>query len=306
MKHFIIVCIITGVFLTGCLSQDQPSMTEAPTQVPSLTVPSPIPESSLALNEPGDYEIEVQSAGVQRSFLAHLPKDYQPGRTYPLVIALHGRGGTVRDMVLMTSFSLKADMEGFIVVYPQAIWNDKTWMIVSGDEGSLEDMAFLWDVIRYAIDNLGADADRIYAVGFSNGGGMAHRLGCALAEKLTGIATVSGSYPAHQNCHPTAPLPVIAFHGTADTFVPYEGDSIQPPIRDWAAAWAQRNSCQSESQVFLEEGVLRGERWGECDADSAVVLYTITGGEHYWPGGVGQGGINATDLIWSFFLHQEK
>lgn len=306
MKHFVIICIVACIFIAGCITQEQPALLETPFKTPTLITPSKTPEPSLVFEERGDYEVKIQSAGVQRMFMAHLPDGYQPGSTYPLVIALHGRGGTANDMTLMTSFSLKADQEGFIVIYPQAIWNDLTWMIISGDEGSLEDMAFLWDVINYAIENLSADAQRVYAVGFSNGGGMAHRLGCALAEKLAGIATVSGSYPVHQNCHPTASLPVLAFHGTADTFVPYDGDSIQPSILEWAEAWAERNGCQSGQQVIFEESVLRGDSWDECDADAAVVLYTIEGGELFWPGGVGQGGINATDMIWEFFQAHEK
>jgi len=38
-----------------------------------------------------------------------------------------------------------------------------------------------------------------------------------------------------------------------------------------------------------------------CECDDDVVLYSIEGGERYWPGGVGQGGINAKDLISAFF-----
>jgi len=306
MKYSIVVFIVASMFIVGCQPQEHFAPSETLVQTPTSSAPSATPESSLDFDESGDYEIVIQSAGVQRKFLAHLPQEFQPDSTYPLVIALHGRGGTANDMALMTSFSLKSDQEGFIVIYPQALWNDQTWMIISGNDGSLEDLAFLWDVVSYAVENLGVDAERVYAVGFSNGGGMVHRLGCALAEKLAGIAAVSGSYPVYENCHPTAPLSVIAFHGTADTFVPYEGDSIQPSIHEWAGSWAEHNRCKSEKQEFLEEAVLRGERWDECAGNSSVVLYTIENGQHYWPGGVGQGGINATDLIWEFFQAHEK
>ena len=292
--------------MTGCQPQKQLKLIATSIATPTSAVPSITPETDLVFDKPGDYDVEIQSAGVQRYIFAHLPVGYKPSEIYPLVIALHGRGGTAPDMALMSSFSIKADQEGFIVVYPQAIWNDRTWTVISGDDGSLEDLAFLWDVIGFAVENLGADRDRVYVVGFSNGGGMAHRLGCALAEKLAGIATISGSYPVHENCHPTAPLPVIAFHGTADIFVPYEGDLIQPHILEWAAAWANNNGCHPEQQMISELGKLREENWAECDDEVSVVLYTIEGGEHFWPGGVGQGGINATDLIWEFFQAHAK
>ena len=160
-------------------------------------------------------------------------------------------------------------------------------------------------------DGLGADAQRVYVVGFSNGGGMAHRMGCALAGKIAGIAAVSGSYPAHEICAPAAPLPVIAFHGTTDYFVPYEGDSIQPSIPEWAQAWAGRNNCQSEPVAIFNQDNVRGESWMGCDGDIAVTLYTVDGGGHQWLGSPtfeGVGGvvrrINATDIIWDFFEGQ--
>lgn len=255
----------------------------------------------------GDHQIEIFSAGMERGFLLHIPEGYQEGRKYPLLLALHGRGDASAEMAEYTGFNTKADQEGFIVIYPQAVWENRTWMVVSGG-GSLEDLSFIWDAMTYAIDNLNADPGRVFVTGFSNGGGMAHRVGCALAGKVAGIAAVAGSFPVHENCEPAAPLSVIAFHGTADYFVPYEGDTIQPSIPEWIEAWAERNKCHELPEVVFDQDGVLGESWSQCSDEVEVTLYTVENGGHQWLGSptyAGAGGvvrrINATDIIWTFF-----
>ena len=68
------------------------------------------------------------------------------------------------------------------------------------------------------------DPGRIYANGLSNGGGMSYLLGCALSDRITAIGGVAGAYAFPlEECHPSRPVPMIAFHGTADPIVPYQG-----------------------------------------------------------------------------------
>lgn len=105
-------------------------------------------------------------------------------------------------------------------------------------------------------------------------------------------------------------MPVVAFHGTADKIVPYEGDQrgILPPVRQWASGWAGYNGCDRGSREFLRQEGVVGEVWGGCEAGADVVLYTIEGGGHNWPGGseipgleVATQAIDATEVIWAFF-----
>ncbi len=154
---------------------------------------------------------------------------------------------------------------------------------------------------------LSIDPARIYATGISNGGGMANRLACDMADIVAAIAPVSGAYLSWQDCSPSRPVPVVAFHGTADQIVPYDGlGRTMPPIRGWAAAWAGRNDCSTTPTVTLQNGEVMGETWGDCSAE--VVLYTIEGRGHSWPGSglvpgldVATRDIVATDVIWEFF-----
>lgn len=110
---------------------------------------------------------------------------------------------------------------------------------------------------------------------------------------------------------------MIAFHGTADPIVPYQGAPPGwlnlrpfPNVMTWAANWARRNQCDPgpvDSAVAAD--VTRTE-YTYCANNAAVVLYSIQGGGHQCPGGkpmpqwlVGSASrsIDATRQTWAFF-----
>jgi polyhydroxybutyrate depolymerase len=173
-------------------------------------------------------------------------------------------------------------------------------------------------LVRDLIDSLEArcsiDPARIYATGHSRGGGMANRLGCDLSDRIAAIAPVSGDYEYSEDCFPSRPVAVVAFHGTNDPTIPYHGFGVPgqihgsylrtgTPIPNWASAWAERNGCTSGSATVFQEGSLSGQGWGDCRLGADVVLYTINGGTHSWPGGQGElgGEFSAAQMIWDFF-----
>jgi polyhydroxybutyrate depolymerase len=198
--------------------------------------------------------------------------------------------------------SPKADAEAFIVVYPEGV--DQLWR----DGPGSDDVQFVRDLIAHLRGEYTIDPKQIFATGISNGGGMANRVGCDLSEVIAAIGLVSGAYNAWKICKPGRPVPVVAFHGTADNIVPYEGVGLgnaAPPIPEWASAWAERDGCVSTPTTF-SQGEVTGETWGNCEAGAEVVLYTIAGKGHSWPGSampaqITTRDINATDVIWDFF-----
>jgi polyhydroxybutyrate depolymerase len=157
---------------------------------------------------------------------------------------------------------------------------------------------------------LSIDPGRIYVTGISNGAQMTNRLGCESSDLIAAIAPVSGGYSGAEECRPGRPVPVVAFHGTADHLIPYEGKGqLLLPAREWAAAWAARNGCNSKPTVTFQHGQVSGETWGGCRQGAEVVFYTVEGGGHSWPGsdmvpqlGITTKDINATDVIWEFFV----
>jgi polyhydroxybutyrate depolymerase len=138
---------------------------------------------------------------------------------------------------------------------------------------------------------------------------MADRLACNLADEIAAIGTVSGFYESLNYCEPSRPVPVAAFHGTDDAVVPYDGIgntagvrtayfTIGTPIPVWAEAWGARNGCDPAAVEMLREGNLSGQAWGNCRTGADVVLYTIRGGGHDWPGPAES--FSVSRMIWDF------
>jgi polyhydroxybutyrate depolymerase len=182
----------------------------------------------------------------------------------------------------------------------------------------MPDVRFISELIDTLEAKYNIDPNRIYANGLSNGGGMAFALSCTLSNRIAAIGAVSAAQSLPWAwCSDSRPVPMIAFHGTADPFVPYNGappgwlnPKPFPNESTWVASWARRNRCASkpvESAVGTD--VTRRE-YTNCANDAAVVLYTIEGGGHQWPGGkpmpewiVGRmsTSVDATSLMWAFF-----
>jgi polyhydroxybutyrate depolymerase len=262
---------------------------------------------------PGDYVEEIASSGQARHYRVHIPPAYQPSTPIPLVIDLHGLNSNAAQQERLSGMSRKADAAGFIVVYPEGLGDPQTWHFGPGAEGAA-DLAFTRDLIVGLEQRLGVDSARIYATGISNGAQMANRMGCEMADVVAAIAPVSGGYFRAQRCDPSRPVPVIAFHGTADRVLPYEGQGqLLLPVRDWAANWAAHNGCGASPTISFQHGQVTGVTWGGCRAGADVMLYTIDGGGHTWPGskmalglGLTTQDISATDAIWEFFAAHPK
>jgi len=259
--------------------------------------------------------------GLERHYLLYLPAGHQPGRPIPLVLVLHGGGGRPLGMARHTGFSNLAERQGFAVVYPEGLgrrWNDGRGMGASHD-----DVGF----VRALLDTLGRaltlDTNRIYATGISNGATFAYRLACDLPGVFAAIAPVAGALPAalEQHCAGTRPVAVAAFQGTADPLMPYGGGGVArgrgqvlSAVRS-AEFWARVNGCNGPpesappSDSVTDGTRLRRQRWDGCPGGHDVVLYSIEGGGHTWPGGPPVGWrvgrvsreVNATAAIWDFF-----
>ena len=285
-----------------------PRTSLAPVQPPAPTTEPA--ESNLSAS--GDYFEAIESGGFDRTFKLHIPPSYEPGTEIPLMLVFHGRGSNAFDAEQYLQLNPLADQEGFIVAYPQATGSPTTWEYLPGDsESGIDDIQFVDDLLVHLSSQLSIDAGRIYAAGFSNGGGMANRLACDLSEKIAAIVPVAGAYYYWEECQPSRPVPVLAFHGLRDEIVPYEGTDYEdyanlPEIHLWASAWAERNGCAPESVKESKGGVITIDTWIECAGASEVILYSLALDGHNWPttnfgGGGFEPAIMVNNLIWEFF-----
>jgi polyhydroxybutyrate depolymerase len=193
------------------------------------------------------------------------------------------------------------------VVYPAGL--EQKWNVFPSAAMDA-DLRFIRDIILTLQREYSLDPKRIYATGISNGGGMANRLACDLSDVIAAIAPVAGAYNAWKNCYPSRPVPVLAFHGLDDQIAPYAGvgrGNVEPPIQDWASAWAKRNGCDPAPAALSQTATMTVEQWQNCEAGSKVILYTLANHGHSWPGtnylpaAITSNEVNATDLILQFF-----
>jgi polyhydroxybutyrate depolymerase len=236
-------------------------------------------------------------AGLERSYLLHLPASLPAGRSLPLLLVFHGAGGGSRSMARHAGLAELGVDRGYAVVHPDGIarrWND------GRNNGAAQDDV---EFVRRLLDSLGrelpVDTTRVYAAGISNGAGFSYRLACDLPGAFAAIAAVAGAPAAalEPRCAATSPVSVIAFQGTGDRLMPYQGGNVAArrgqvlSAPGTAALFAGVNGCAPSPTVTAEADTARdGTRvlrtaYSGCREGRDVVLYTIEGGGHTWPGG---------------------
>lgn len=251
------------------------------------------------------YSIDVN--GVQRDLLFHLPANYVQGSRLPVLFSFHGYGSNGASQEVISGMSELADQYGFIVIYPEGLKDAAGFQLWNTHElqDQQTDLDFVNETLRLLKLFYGYEPTRVYATGFSNGGGFANLLALKMSDTFAAISSVAGAYYNNDAYTPNRPVPVMAFHGTADEVVPYEGFLVLPAIMDWANGWAHLNGCASNADVFFSAGEILAERWSTgCSAP--VELITIHGKGHAWPGSamspdITSNQVNASQEMLEFF-----
>jgi polyhydroxybutyrate depolymerase len=296
---------------------------------PLQRTPGPPPSAALTATTAatyGDHARTLVSGGLTRTYLLHVPSRYDRAQPAPLLLALHGRLGDGAGMVTLTHLNQVADQYGFLVAYPdgyQRSWADGRG-VSTADKAGVDDVTFLSALITTLAQTYTIDQRRIYVTGVSNGGFMAQRLGCDLANRIAAIAVDAATFPVNlaAHCAPAHPLPVLLFNGTSDLLVPYQGgvvagergDVLSAP--ETAAQWAALAHCAptpatASVPTTVSDGTsVSFATYSGCAGGVAVRFYTIAGGGHTWPGGtqylpvsvVGRAtrNLDASQTLWQF------
>ena len=182
----------------------------------------------------GDFLQTIDSGGLTRRSILHIPPSYSDtggADATPLVLLFHGSDGNAIGIARYTGLPAKADRAGFIAVMPQTpehLWNFTTLGLLGPDDP--DDVAFIDDLLDALESQLCIDSARVFSTGFSAGASLSVRLACDLSDRIAAIAPVAGVYfppfspdIPEPGCLSTQPVPVIAFHGTTDKGVPFEG-----------------------------------------------------------------------------------
>jgi polyhydroxybutyrate depolymerase len=228
---------------------------------------------------------------------------YQPAglpASAPLVIMLHGITGSAVQAESSYGWDELADSQRFVIAYPDGV--GRAWNVNGGgccgrpQREGVDDVAFIGAAVADIVRNVSINASRIYAAGMSNGGIMSYTLACNTVI-FAAIGAVAGTQL--DSCRSPHPASVMEIHGTADELVPYhggQGASIinGPSAPDVNLFWRNVDQCRAPS-VTTAGGVTTST--AGCADNRGVVLITIDGGAHEWPG-------FAAQTLWQFFAAQ--
>ena len=245
----------------------------------------------------------LTSSQRPRTYRLFVPPGYDGHQRLPLVLDLHGSGGSSAGEATNSGFETLAAGEHVIVASLDAV--DARWN-VPVENGRADDVAYAGDVIDHVAARVCTDASRVYATGFSGGARMTSLLGCKLGSRLAAIAPVSGlRYPGPCDGRQ---IPVLTFHGLADPQNPYAGHvpgrngEWVESVPDALASWARHNSCKGDAILEDPPGPLSTMHYEGCAAGTEVRIIRIDGLGHAWT----HKEVDTTGVMWQFFKSHSR
>jgi polyhydroxybutyrate depolymerase len=331
--------VVVTVGLAACGGSGSSASSTTPAAAASTSgpavpaAPSPGCSKPAAARPPGTTTVALDAHGLAGIYIQHVPPGF--ARPLPLVVDLHGYSETASIQTAVSNWATFGDTHGLVAVSPQITRTVELWNTGLGSS----DLAWFGSLLATVESNECVDLNRVDVDGYSDGAFMTSAVACQFAAQVAAVAPVAG-IQAVRGCHPSRPVPVIAFHGTADPFVSYGGGlgakalALPAPngkgtlgqsgaagttteaapgssIPDQAEKWAARNGCRTDASYRAVATKVTLISY-PCPADATVELYRITGGGHAWPGsvfcrsiasiiGYTTFAISADDLMWAFF-----
>lgn len=258
--------------------------------------------------------------GNNRAFNIYLPQSYsEETEDLPVVFFLHGMGG---DMTNFSGLSYKAEAENYIMVVPQALKDEKTgasWnagaITVKGNiyspNANIDDVGFISTLLDTVSTWYNVNEEKVYIAGFSLGGFMANKLACELSDRISAIASVSGTMTRKLaiNCNPSQIIPSLQIHSTNDNMVSYKGSKNNFGAEELFSFWAKKNKANSTLDTLnLSNNVNDGYSalkftYNGKNKSNEGVLYRLAGPSHNasWYTISSKNDFDAINVIWDFF-----
>ncbi|MDB4991605.1 MAG: hypothetical protein JWN04_6783 [Myxococcaceae bacterium] len=228
--------------------------------------------------------LAIEAGGLDRTYSFYVPASYDPARAYPLIFRFHGHGGSGASGGLEIE---QASAGGALIISPDGLLaanqTDRTWDPAS----EAADLAYFDRLLDWAATRYCVDLDRVYAYGFSAGGGMAQRLACRRGDALRAVGTIAAiRRGTNERCQ-----------GMTAGFLTYGQNDPAVPIAHGVAVRDRlllQNHCTSESEALGPSCV----RYRHCAAGEPVVwcVTDAPAATAHDPGGVA-----AARPIWQFF-----
>jgi polyhydroxybutyrate depolymerase len=238
----------------------------------------------------GDTNGSIQVGDTMRTYLLHVPSSVTGQTPVPLVLDFHGLLTSSSYEQSISGYQALADQEGFVIAFPDGI--DMAWNIgpCCTMSRTVDDLGFAKALVAEIEKDGCIDPKRVYAVGYSMGGGISHYLACNAADVFASIAPAAFDLlvDSEEPCHPSRPITEITFRGTADTIVPYAGGASNPPnglnvtihflgAQGTFQKWAQLDGCVGSPSAADSNGC---STYSQCSGGVEVTLCTTQGGGH--------------------------
>jgi polyhydroxybutyrate depolymerase len=306
----------------------------------------PVAGSSIGDLKPGRNDVEFVHQGRTRSAIIIVPKNSAiPPGGWPLVVMLHGAGGSSRNVFESTGWAEKGEQEGIVTVFPNGTPRDEsrpesfsrnpqTWnsgATLSLSSGALsaiakkiDDVGFLTQLIERVCRQLKIDRRRIFVAGHSNGAQMAYRFAAERSSMVAAVGVMAGHSYADQKPL-DSPVSLIQIVGDHDPFTPMAGGETGvlgrtmtvPPALDSPRHWAESIGVSDSARITRDDGTLTIRRWGPGANGAEVLSIVVKGHGHaylsrqdrFHPAilfGPTVNSVNATETMWEFFLRHPK
>jgi len=281
----------------------------------------------------GESQVVTTTPGGDRSYYQHVPPAHDGTTPVPVVVDLHGYSEGATIHAILSQLGAFGDDKGFVTITPQGLGPVARWDTATDSD----DVAFVEAMLDEVGRALCIDERRVFVTGLSNGAMMTSTLVCALSDRFAAGAPVAG-VQAPESCDQDRPVPLVAFHGTEDQFLAFDGGlgaaaldlpnsdgsgrSLEestdvedqpkgPSVPEVVAAVAKRNGCRAkptEKAIGTDVTFVHYK----CPKKADVDFYRVEGGGHAWPGsdfskqienvvGPTTFTIDANEVMWAFF-----
>ena len=150
--------------------------------------------------------------GGRRDGLVVVPRSLDPQRPAPLVVVLHGAGGSGRQMTSLLAHA--AQGHGAVLVAPDS--RAATWDVIRGGYGP--DVLFVGEAVAHVGRHLRIDPARMTVCGFSDGASYAVSLGIGNGDLFTAVMAYSPGFATPVVRHGTPRM--FVSHGVRDDVLP--------------------------------------------------------------------------------------
>jgi polyhydroxybutyrate depolymerase len=244
----------------------------------------------------GDSTKKITVGGLSREYILHVPSGYPGTAPVPLVVDFHPIGGSDTTWRSGSPYPAVIDKEGVVSAFPNGepspnlgnAWDVEGCCTSPINGAAVDDVAFAKALVADVEKVACIDVKRVYAVGFSMGGGMSNYLGCHAAEVFAaaGPASFDLTQQNEGDCAPARPITMIEWRGKNDTVVPYAGGHsalVTGMAIDFLGAvgtfqkWASLDGCTGSPSAADSNNC---QTYSQCGAGVQVTLCTDNNGGH--------------------------